>query len=103
TPTLFPYTTLFRSQKQIQDLHTEVETTINETGISIEKTDTNYIFLYFVQNILPPGMIGMLFAVIFLASWGSISAALNSLASSSYKDIQLDRKSTRLNSSHVKI
>lgn len=76
-------------QKQIQDLHTEVETTINETGISIEKTDTNYIFLYFVQNILPPGMIGMLFAVIFLASWGSISAALNSLASSSYKDIQL--------------
>ncbi len=31
----------------------------------------------------------MLFAVIFLASWGSISAALNSLASSSYKDIQL--------------
>src|SRR5690606_26043492 len=89
TPTLFPYTTLFRSQKQIQDLHTEVETTINETGISIEKTDTNYIFLYFVQNILPPGMIGMLFAVIFLASWGSISAALNSLASSSYKDIQL--------------
>src|SRR5690554_1654088 len=76
-------------QKQIQDLHAEVETTINETGISIEKTDTNYIFLYFVQNILPPGMIGMLFAVIFLASWGSISAALNSLASSSYKDIQL--------------
>src|SRR5690606_4256842 len=36
----------------------------------------------------PVGMIGMLFAVIFLASWGSISAALNSLASSSYKDIQ---------------
>src|SRR5690554_4638460 len=77
------------NQQKITELHSQVETTINETGISIEKTDTNYIFLYFVQNILPPGMIGMLFAVIFLASWGSISAALNSLASSSYKDIQL--------------
>jgi len=76
-------------QKQIKNLHSEVETTINEKKISIEKSDTNYIFLYFVQNTLPVGMIGMLFAIIFLASWGSISAALNSLASSSYKDIQL--------------
>lgn len=76
-------------QSDIKDLHSTVEDTINETGISIEKTDTNYIFLYFVQNTLPKGMIGLLFAVIFLASWGSISAALNSLASSSYKDIQL--------------
>src|SRR5690606_8905441 len=76
-------------QKEIKELHTTVENTINEAGITIEKTDTNYIFLYFVQNTLPKGMIGLVFAVIFLASWGSISAALNSLASSSYKDIQL--------------
>lgn len=76
-------------QTKIRDLHSTVENTINESGISIEKTDTNYIFLYFVQNTLPKGMIGLLFAVIFLASWGSISAALNSLASSSYKDIQM--------------
>lgn len=75
-------------QQEIKELHTKVETTINDKKISSEKSDTNYIFLYFVQNTLPVGMIGMLFAVIFLASWGSISAALNSLASSSYKDIQ---------------
>src|SRR5690606_16355731 len=75
-------------QQEIKELHTKVETTINDKKISNEKSDTNYIFLYFVQNTLPVGMIGMLFAVIFLASWGSISAALNSLASSSYKDIQ---------------
>jgi SSS family solute:Na+ symporter len=37
---------------------------------------------------MPVGMIGLLFAVVFLASWGSISAALNALASSSYLDIQ---------------
>src|SRR5690606_32426342 len=38
---------------------------------------------------LPKGLVGLLFAVIILASWGSISAALNSLASSSMMDIQL--------------
>lgn len=76
------------NQQKIKELHGQVETTINEKNISIEKTDTNYIFLYFVQNILPTGMIGLLFAVIFMASWGSIAAALSSLATSSYKDIQ---------------
>lgn len=76
-------------QQEIKDLHQQVENTINEKKISYEKTDTNYIFLYFVKNTLPVGMIGLLFAVIFLASWGSISAALNSLASSSLKDIHL--------------
>jgi solute:Na+ symporter, SSS family len=54
---------------------------------SPDKDDTNYIFLYFVKNNLPSGLIGLLFAVIFLASWGSISAALNSLTSSSLMDI----------------
>jgi hypothetical protein len=35
------------------------------------------------------GLVGLLFVVIFLASWGSISAALNSLAASSLMDVQL--------------
>jgi SSS family solute:Na+ symporter len=43
--------------------------------------DTNYIFLRFVVDYLPVGLIGLLIAIIFLAAWGSIAAALNSLAS----------------------
>lgn len=35
---------------------------------------------------LPRGLIGLLIAVIFLAAWGSIAAALNSLASASVVD-----------------
>ncbi len=58
---------------------------------SVDKTadtnDTNYIFLYFVTNNLPKGLIGLLIAVIFLAAWGSIAAALNSLASSTVIDL----------------
>lgn len=42
--------------------------------------DTNYIFLRFVVDYLPVGLVGLLIAIIFLAAWGSIAAALNSLA-----------------------
>lgn len=77
------------TQAQVKALHGRVEEAINSSNFNAEKTDTNYIFLYFVKNTLPVGMIGLLFAVIFLASWGSISAALNSLAACSVKDIHL--------------
>lgn len=77
------------TQAEVKALHGRVEEAINSSNFNAEKTDTNYIFLYFVKNTLPVGMIGLLFAVIFLASWGSISAALNSLAACSVKDIHL--------------
>lgn len=46
-----------------------------------EANDTNYVFLSFVKQYLPVGLKGLLIAVIFIAGWGSIAAALNSLAS----------------------
>jgi Na+/proline symporter len=48
--------------------------------------DTNYIFLRFVMDYLPKGLIGLLIAVIILAAWGSIAATLNSLASCTIVD-----------------
>ncbi len=51
-----------------------------------DDNDTNYIFLRFVTDYLPVGLVGLLVAIIFLASWGSIAAALNSLASSTVVD-----------------
>ena len=49
--------------------------------------DTNFIFLRFVIDYLPKGLVGLLIAVIFLAAWGSIAAALNALASCTVVDI----------------
>ena len=54
---------------------------------SEDVNDTNYIFLRFVVDYLPKGLIGLLIAVIFLAAWGSIAAALNALASCTVVDI----------------
>lgn len=62
-----------------------MQTALNDTKIS----DTNYIFLRFVVDFLPKGLVGLLIAIIFLAAWGSIAAALNSLASCSMVDFYL--------------
>jgi Na+/proline symporter len=49
--------------------------------------DTNYVFLNFVTHYLPKGLIGLLIAIVFLASMGSTASALNSLASTTVVDI----------------
>jgi Na+/proline symporter len=49
--------------------------------------DTNYVFLNFVTHNLPRGLIGLLIAIVFLASMGSTASALNSLASTTVVDI----------------
>lgn len=49
--------------------------------------DTNYIFLSFVRNYLPVGLIGLVIGVIFSASMGSTSGEINSLATVSVIDL----------------
>lgn len=49
--------------------------------------DTNYVFLTFVTHYLPKGLVGLLIAIVFLASMGSTASALNSLASTTVIDV----------------
>ena len=69
-----------------EQLRTAFKQLVKQSGISVEKTDTNYIFIRFVMDHMPKGLVGLLIAVIFLAAWGSIAAALNSLSSSTLID-----------------
>ena len=73
-----------QQEKLIQD---SVKTLVMKADPFAEANDTNYIFLKFVIDYLPTGLIGLLIAVIFLAGWGSIAAALNSLSSTTVVDI----------------
>ncbi len=49
---------------------------IKESNPSADTNDTNYIFLTFVLHYLPHGLIGLLIAVVFCASWNSTTAEL---------------------------
>lgn len=64
----------------------QYKATIKQALPGDEANDTNFIFLRFVKDNLPVGLIGLLFSVIFLSAWGSIAAALNSLAACTVVD-----------------
>lgn len=55
--------------------------------VRIEPNDKDYVFITFVVNYLPKGMIGLLLAVIFCAAMSSIASELNALATTSVIDI----------------
>ena len=74
-------TELQNLQKQSDSLRGKVKKWLNTKTVGGDGNDTNYIFLRFVVDYLPVGLVGLLIAIIFLASWGSIAAAINSLAS----------------------
>ncbi len=65
----------------LNSIRSEYKTYLGKADSTIDTNDTNYIFLRFVIDTLPKGLVGLLVAIIFLAAWGSIAAALNSLAS----------------------
>ncbi len=67
--------------KQSDSVRAKVKSWIGSKEVGGDSNDTNYIFLRFVMDYLPAGLVGLLIAIIFLASWGSIAAAVNSLAS----------------------
>ncbi|HET9430960.1 MAG TPA: sodium:solute symporter [Chitinophagaceae bacterium] len=79
-------TELRNLQKESDSLRNKVKNWLNSSEVGGDGNDTNYIFLRFVVDHLPVGLVGLLIAIIFLASWGSIAAAINSLASSSMVD-----------------
>ncbi|KQS30709.1 sodium:solute symporter [Dyadobacter sp. Leaf189] len=72
--------------KKVNDLRADAKTLLSKADGS-DINDVNYIFLRFVIDYLPVGMVGLLIAVILLASMGSVASAYNSLASCTVVDI----------------
>jgi solute:Na+ symporter, SSS family len=73
-------------EKSQADDRATVKRWLDDPAVAGDSNDTNYIFLRFVTDYLPVGLIGLLIAVIVLAAWGSIAATLNSLASCTIVD-----------------
>ncbi len=73
--------------KEEDKVRADLSSLMEKRSDKSETNDTNYVFLRFVLDYLPHGLIGLLIAVIFAASMQSKSAELNSLASSSVVDI----------------
>lgn len=72
---------LQQQQQQTQQVRDSISNIVKKTIPGSDGNDTNYVFLRFVGDFLPNGLVGLIIAIIFLASWSSIAAALHALAS----------------------
>ena len=66
-----------------------------------EAKDTDYIFLTFVLNYMPHGLVGLLIAVVLSAAMGSAAAGLNALSSTTVVDLYKPRRPGRSEAHYV--
>jgi len=86
-----------------KDLRNQAKDLIKKANSKIETNDKDYVFIYYVLNYLPQGLIGLLLAVIFSAAMSSTASALNALASTTTIDIyKRNIKSTKSDIHFVK-
>lgn len=69
------------------DLRKKAQTLISTALPEAESNDKDYIFIHFILNNLPKGLIGLLLAVFFCAAMSSTASELNALASTSLVDV----------------
>lgn len=58
-----------------------------ERVLSVETNDKDYVFIHFILNNLPRGLIGLLLAVILSAAMSSTASELNALSSTTTMDL----------------
>ncbi|GAB4015926.1 sodium:solute symporter family protein [Spirosoma koreense] len=80
-------TVLRQTDEALKAVKDDVTKLIKKNNPAADTSDVNYVFLRFVLDYLPHGMIGLLIAVIFSASMGSIASAYSSLASTTVVDV----------------
>jgi len=74
-------------QTKSEVVRTKVKELVKKVDSSAETNDKDYIFMNFVMDNLPIGMIGLLFAVMFSAAMSSTASELNALASTTTIDL----------------
>jgi len=76
--------TLMKEEKELREKAAKL---IKEAAPSASTKDTDYVFITFIRDFLPVGIVGLLLAVIFSASMSSTSSELSSLATTTVIDI----------------
>ncbi|WP_276391842.1 sodium:solute symporter [Eudoraea chungangensis] len=66
---------------------------INKADSSVEVNDKDYVFIHFILNYLPKGLIGLLLAVILSAAMSSTASELNALGTITALDLYKRNKS----------
>jgi solute:Na+ symporter, SSS family len=77
------------SPSELSQIKTNYIATLKQALPGQDVSDTNYIYLTYVLQTMPKGLVGLFIAILFLSAWGSIAAALNALAACTVIDIHI--------------
>lgn len=91
---------LNRLQGESDKLRDNAKSIISEALPGRETNDKDYIFMNFVTNTMPVGVVGLLFAVIFSAAMSSTSSELNALGSTTTIDFYKRRINSKATDNH---
>lgn len=83
-----------------KDLREQAKEIITKVDIKAETNDKDYVFIYFILNYLPKGLIGLLLAVILSAAMSSSASGLTALASTTTIDIYRRNEKTKKSDKH---
>ena len=73
--------------EQEKEIRGKAKVIIAKVDEMAEVNDKDYVFINFILNYLPKGLVGLLLAAIFFAAMSSTASELNALASTSTVDI----------------
>jgi SSS family transporter len=73
--------------KKDSEYRIQAKEIISKANIVAEKNDKDYVFLHFILNKIPKGLIGLLLAVILSAAMSSTASELNALATTTTIDL----------------
>ncbi|TPN89159.1 sodium:solute symporter [Aquimarina algicola] len=83
-----------------QKIRTKAKGIIKKVDNTVETNDKDYVFIHFILNNLPRGLIGLLLAVILSAAMSSTASELNALASTTAIDLYKRNVKTEKDEKH---
>jgi len=92
--------TLNEKEREIRKQGSEL---IKKANPSAETNDKDYVFIYFILNYLPHGLIGLLLAVIFSAAMSSSASGLYAIASASAMDLYRSHVKDKTDEQYLKV
>ncbi|MBL8692804.1 MAG: sodium:solute symporter [Planctomycetes bacterium] len=78
---------LGEAEARFDGIHNEAAALVRSSVPGSDGNDVNYVFLRFVLEHLPAGLVGLMLAVVFCSAMSASSAALNALATTTMVDV----------------
>lgn len=69
------------------ELRSQAEQLVQQAAPAVDPKDKDFIFINFILNHIPTGLVGLMIAMIFCASWSTTASEISALTATSVSDI----------------